>query len=250
MSLKIAFSWLVDSLRGLDNLKDLRVLDQGAVHVTIKQPTFDEEIMIYVLAGELSTGFVKKTLNANTARDVHTLFILSPDLITEDGRSALHSDALKLVLSAHGGRVYIYQIEGRSIGIVPVEVDRQWHLNYGQAVDLGQLSGDYATFNDKYLLGVRKVAGFSAFEQHGYHHHTAGEQYSPPRPAAPSDPLWSAYDLLGVTLTASEDEVKQAYRRKARQHHPDLDTSPDATTKMQAINEAYAKIMKRFEVSL
>jgi hypothetical protein len=250
MSLKIAFAWLVESLRDLDNLKDLRVLDQGAVHVTIKQPTFDEEIMIYVLAGELSTGFVKKTLNANTDRDVHTLFILSPDLITDDGRNALVSDALKLVLKAHGGKVYIYRIEGRSIGIVPVEVDRGWHLTYGQPVDLGQLSGDYATFNDKYLLGVRKVAGFSAFEQHGYHQ-SAGEEAPPPPPRySSSDPLWASYELLGVTLAATEDEVKQAYRRKARQHHPDLDTSPDATTKMQAINDAYRKIMKRFEVSL
>jgi hypothetical protein len=249
MSLKIAFSWLVDSLRELDNLKDLRVLDQGALHVTIKQPTFHEDIMIYLLAGELSTGFVKKTLNANTDRDVHTLFVLSPDLITHDGRTALPGDALKLLLKAHGGRVYIYRIEGRSIGILPVEIDREWHLRYGDPVDLGQLSGDYATFNDKYLLGVRKVAGFSAFEQHGYHHARA-EDVPPSRPTANADPLWGAYDLLGLTLAASEEEVKRAYRRKARQHHPDLDTSPDATTKMQAINDAYAKIMKRFEVSL
>jgi hypothetical protein len=248
MSLKIAFSWLVESLREIDNLKDLRVLDQGAVHVTIRQPTFDEEIMIYLLAGELSTGFVKKTLNVNTDRDVHTLFILSPDLITEDGRTALPSDALKLVQNAHGGKVYVYRIEGRSIGVIPVEIDRQWHLSYGAPVDLSQLSGDYATFNDKYLLGVRKVAGFNAGVQHGYHYHSSDEA-PPPRPAPPSDPLWAAYDLLGLNLTASEDEVKQAYRRKARQHHPDLDKSPGATTRMQAINEAYTRIMKRFEVA-
>lgn len=48
------------------------------------------------------------------------------------------------------------------------------------------------------------------------------------------------YDILGVKHDASEQEIKQAYRRLARKHHPDVnpgDKSAEATFKQ--INEAY-----------
>ena len=50
----------------------------------------------------------------------------------------------------------------------------------------------------------------------------------------------SYYDILGVPKTASEDEIKQAYRKLARQYHPDL--HPDdkqAAEKFKEISEAY-----------
>jgi len=51
------------------------------------------------------------------------------------------------------------------------------------------------------------------------------------------------YEVLGVPRTATEDDVKQAYRRLARQHHPDLHPQAEKdvhTKKMQEINEAYS----------
>ncbi|MEX0617310.1 MAG: molecular chaperone DnaJ [Candidatus Woykebacteria bacterium] len=47
------------------------------------------------------------------------------------------------------------------------------------------------------------------------------------------------YQVLGVSKTAKADEIKSAYRKKARQHHPDVDKSPDAEKKFKEINEAY-----------
>lgn len=47
------------------------------------------------------------------------------------------------------------------------------------------------------------------------------------------------YDVLGVSKNASADELKSAYRKKARQHHPDVDKSPNAEKKFKEINEAY-----------
>jgi molecular chaperone DnaJ len=51
------------------------------------------------------------------------------------------------------------------------------------------------------------------------------------------------YDILGVPHDASLDEVKKAYRKKARENHPDLNPNdPGAEERMNKINEAYDRI--------
>jgi molecular chaperone DnaJ len=48
------------------------------------------------------------------------------------------------------------------------------------------------------------------------------------------------YSLLGVSRTATEKDIKQAYRRLARQYHPDVNPgNKSAEEKFKAINEAH-----------
>lgn len=47
------------------------------------------------------------------------------------------------------------------------------------------------------------------------------------------------YDILGVSKTASDAELKSSYRKMAMQWHPDRNKSPEAETKFKEINEAY-----------
>ncbi|MBL8862091.1 MAG: DnaJ domain-containing protein [Planctomycetes bacterium] len=47
------------------------------------------------------------------------------------------------------------------------------------------------------------------------------------------------YAVLGVPRTASQDEIRRAYRQLARQKHPDVDRTPGATTRFQQLTEAY-----------
>ena len=48
------------------------------------------------------------------------------------------------------------------------------------------------------------------------------------------------YAVLGVARDATADAIKKAYRRKARDLHPDVSNAPDAQARMSEVNEAYA----------
>lgn len=53
------------------------------------------------------------------------------------------------------------------------------------------------------------------------------------------------YRVLGISPSASEDEIKKAYRNLAKKYHPDVNNgSAEAEQKMKEVNEAYSTVMK------
>jgi curved DNA-binding protein CbpA len=47
------------------------------------------------------------------------------------------------------------------------------------------------------------------------------------------------YQILGISREANVDQIKQAYRSKAKLYHPDINKAPNAKIIFQMINEAY-----------
>jgi molecular chaperone DnaJ len=47
------------------------------------------------------------------------------------------------------------------------------------------------------------------------------------------------YEILGIPKNASTDDIKSAFRKLARQYHPDVSKEPDAEERFKEINEAY-----------
>jgi len=47
------------------------------------------------------------------------------------------------------------------------------------------------------------------------------------------------YNIMGVERTASQDEIKRAYRKLARKYHPDVSKETDAEVRFKEVGEAY-----------
>jgi curved DNA-binding protein CbpA len=56
-------------------------------------------------------------------------------------------------------------------------------------------------------------------------------------------PLRNPYEVLGVSPAASETELRAAYRKLVRRHHPDHnDGSPESAWNFEQVHEAYARV--------
>ena len=55
----------------------------------------------------------------------------------------------------------------------------------------------------------------------------------------------SYYDLLGVPQLASDQEIRKAYRIKAKQLHPDVNDSNDAHNKFVMLHKAYQTLIDK-----
>jgi curved DNA-binding protein len=53
------------------------------------------------------------------------------------------------------------------------------------------------------------------------------------------------YEILGVTRTATSEEIKKAYRKLAHTYHPDVSKDPAGEAKFKEVGEAYATLKDR-----
>ena len=52
------------------------------------------------------------------------------------------------------------------------------------------------------------------------------------------------YEVLGINQGGTKDEIKSAYRKMAKKHHPDLHPDdPKTAEKMNEVNQAYDMLM-------
>lgn len=53
------------------------------------------------------------------------------------------------------------------------------------------------------------------------------------------------YDILGIARAATADQIRRAYRRLAREVHPDVSAAADAASRFAALQNAYSVLSHR-----
>jgi hypothetical protein len=185
-------------------------------------------VAIYLVNDMVSPNVFKKVLNGNTRADIATLFAIESDGLPENKARYQPDPILEFLFDIYGQKVYAYRQSGGRVRIFPISVTEESRVRHGRPVNLGLLSTDF---------GMSGSKGWQIGVFHGRDYPIAMRQ---------EDPLRPMFALLGLEVTATEQEVKHAYRRLAHIYHPDLSREPGATQRMQRINAAYEAIMRRF----
>jgi hypothetical protein len=242
-----ARDFIIQELHKLPTIE--RVWDDGTDLVV---GTFQsgQRVMFYLVDYYMSLHEIQKTLENHQQKGFHTLFLFWADmLLPNDGERYIPDSWMQALLSLYGDKIYGYDVSSTDVFIFPVHFRPQpphpdRFIRWGKTIRMQDLRTDTIHIESVHLKGQFRIADFARRVRSS----TSEESTSQGTFSfAVRTPLGAYYDLLNIQPDATPEVVRRAYRELARQYHPDLNPSPDATAKMQAINQAYQQIMDQFE---
>lgn len=220
--------------------------------------------LIGVALGALYDGFVDdeivepdtstdQTNQSTTAGDVNISFlVLIACVMKADGR-VLKSEVnfikpyLVRLYGEQGARQALQLLKNllqKDIDYVSVCTQIKQHVNYSTRLeivhlllDLANADGDFAAAEQAVIQRIGALLGITPDD-----YNALEALYKKTK-----DPNW-AYTALEIEPSATDEEVKKAYRRMAMKYHPDKvanageQVRQKATEKFRAINEAYEHI--------
>lgn len=228
------------------------VHEDGGDIIHVRVPSGDQ-VSIHLIESIIPAYEVRSTLAYNAANNQHTLFLLWADmLLPPEGHLIEVQDWEWALLALYGERIWAYAVYGGEVFVYPVHYDPYGpyrEIRYGKTVSMRHLMGLTVETFSPYLKGKWQVAGFGERTQHAHHrHHQPNDAHRDGTAPAPMpDSMAACYVLLGVDIDAEPEDVKTAYRNLARKIHPDVNRAANATSQMQALNDAYRRIMEDFD---
>lgn len=220
-------AFLVYMIQG--NRPHMQVIDDGGDIIHVRMATGDE-VMIYLIENDIADYEILNILNANSARGMHSLFILWCDLLLpSDGMYYIPDDWMAVLLAAHQDKIYAFDAFGPDVFIFPIYFEGGGvarDIRHGDAIEAR-------------LLNTKRVKARTP----GTFWYIANFDV----PHTHLNPLQAYWDILGINASTDRELIKRAYRAMARKHHPDTSADDDATRKMQQLNEAYTKILAHLD---
>src|SRR5579859_1136707 len=237
INLNYVNTYLVTELSNADAKID--VTANGFDVITVRLAS-GETVSIHLVERDIDVGLIKSTLDRNAESKVATLFILwCAMLLPDDGDLYRPYDWMSALLTLYNDMIYAYEGYGSDISIFPVHFERQpvgleYHIRYGGDVDMSKLGIDTIHAQAQAIAGFWRIADFAGPIRQQPQHNRESQGYTRARPDR--NPMSVYYEILGINLGADVETIRQAYRKLARQYHPDVNNTPDATERMQQIN--------------
>lgn len=233
--------YLARILHQSDNIATIRRFDGDALLAQLATSRCD--VGLYLFETCPSARTVGETLARNSASGIYSLFVLRGEWFIADEAPCHFESTLTMLrfLYPHK-RVYAYQLVDDELWVLPVYEGGTYGMPvalteiHTHMVEVGHTRWGIAEFGIRVAWRPREAGEtWSHYHQYRRHHNATPPPYV----------AQVYYDVLGVRRDMREDEVRRAYRQLAQRYHPDLNDSPEATTKMQMINEAYRQIMRK-----
>lgn len=267
--------WLADHFLAIDSVRSARVnRDEIAIH------TWSGVIIhVYVAAEPLKARAIKRIVQENTRVGIGTLFLVDAGIVPDDGSREVPDDGLTALHALFKDAIYTYRWQDGDLRIGQVHLKAfnrgdEREIWYGPDVELRHLpcyrvwvsapqsiKGNWLIANfgtEAFWKQADYGAGRDAFRRQQSRstsetkYYTwssgwgdaSGPGYTTPAAPPPESELDRSYQQLGLTRTASGDEVKAAFRRLAREVHPDVSDLPkaEAEARFKLIYAAYSFI--------
>lgn len=228
------------------------VLHNGFDIVLARLPD-GEQVAFHFMERDIDVGLIQQILDENSAKQIYTLFILwGAMLLPNNGELYPPYDWMLALLNLYEDRIYGFDAEGPQAWIFPVHFhpqDQGIHrrIEYGEVVNFAHLRAETIIADGHNLRGRCRIAHFEVPRTSAHYDHTDESQS---RSRSESGFIYTtreSFRILGISADADLETVRKAYRSLAREFHPDVNPDAEANQQMQAINLAYARIMRLFD---
>lgn len=270
--------WLTKQLSAVDTVRAAKATNAETIAVHTWSGVV---IHVYLISQMPKARAIKKTVSDNTRVGIGTLFVVDAEIVPEDGAQVEPDEGLIAIHALFKDKIYTYRVENGTpvIGQVHFKAYSRNELRevwYGPDVQIRHLpsfrvwvtapqaikgnwltatfgsdafwkSADYSAGRDAFRQQQRRAEGnvrYFEWSNPPWNTNGSGEGYRTPTRAIPESALDRAYKQLGLPRGATGDEVKAAFRRLAREVHPDVSDlpKPEAEARFKKLHEAYTII--------
>jgi hypothetical protein len=233
-------------IRGLWDTGQIgQMIHDGGDIILFQRPN-GEKVSIHLIESSIELYEIRKTLTENAEKGIYTLFMVwGTMMVPPQGKYFRMDDWMEGFLALNQGCAYAYDILHGEVYIYPVYFRGIGDIRlteYGLTIDFKRLTcrarqTHLPGFSDTWM-----VADFLGVEDRH-------EDPQKPPQFVEVTAVAQHYVILGVRPGDDLETVKQAYRAKAREIHPDTNPAPDANEQMTRLNEAYEKVLKALDMA-
>jgi hypothetical protein len=213
--------------------------DSDLILVTLKS---GEKVMIHLNERFADLTDVKMMLRNDKERGRHTLMMFWADmLLPRHKEHTIPQQWMQAVMALYDNRIYAFDIYAKDVVVFPVVFQpvpgyAEYYVTHGDTINFAGLYADVISVKNPFIAGEWNIGSFDPRSQDTQENILTSVSTS----------MRVYYEIMQLDADATPEMVRAAYRRLAREVHPDLNEAADASDKMQQLNEAYQKIMAQF----